>query len=251
MPRGVRWWWVFAAVILTPSAGFAGHRFHASALALAGDGAAAVSSAVLPPGGGRSESIVDAYDDGFVRFGRAWSRVSGERQGGVAITVSEVVITDLDIGGRVHADRVIVRVHGAHRAGAAEAAIVFDGSRIDNLTVDGVRVQAQIDPSLYAARPTYAAMAAKARPLPGGLLTCTALGRGRCGAGYGGEAGIPIPGLGMLYVGEVVAKPGWRRLDMLRFVREPVVGNVQKDGGESPHELVVGACEGNGTEILP
>jgi hypothetical protein len=237
---------------------FAGHRFHASAVAVGGTDLPSVASVSLAPTGGDGASAMRDYDDGVVRFAEATSVVRGSRDGDFAVTSSEVTIRNLVIAGRIRADVVIARINERHAANAPEAEITFEGSSIENLTIDGVPVTAALDHAYFAARPTFDAMsAAGVAASRSGTMLCNARGAASCGAVRDETWGIVIPGLGVLTIGEVFVTRGHRELNMVRLERTPPADTPRRpariavnDGG-TPKSVVVGSVTGNGTDFGP
>ena len=222
---------------------FAGHRFNASATAISGSGRTAVASVALPPSGGVAESVVHDYDDGFVRFAEARSFVRGVKEDAVAVTTTEVTIVDLWFSDRIHADRVVMRTNSRQAVHEAEPSIDFDGSAIENLTVDGVAIDTSLDTAFFAAHPTFASLAAA-----GSNVQCSAYGRASCGVA---PRRVLVRGVGTLAIGDVFVKNGARYIEMLRLDRKPREGRLRVDGDDD--EGPVGAGDGgtNGVPIWP
>lgn len=116
---------LFALFVCTSA--FGGHRFHASAFAVAGEDRSAVGSVALPSTGGVTESVVRDYDDGFVRFAEARSVVRGVKEGNVAVTTTEITITDLSFGDRIYVDRLVARTNSRQSIDAPEATSTSKG----------------------------------------------------------------------------------------------------------------------------
>jgi len=234
-------------VLLISTTAFAGHRFSASAYAVAGGGRPAVAMVGLPPAGGEESAVSGPYDDGFVRFAEARTFVRGVKEGSIAVTTTEVVLIDFSFGDRIHADRVIVRTNGRQDVDAAEPAITFEGSAIENLTIDGVAVNASLDTAYFDARPTFASLKADVAT-SGGTVTCSAFNSASCGEG---RRGIRIAGLGFLVIGEVFVKEGARYIELLRLERNgrPGEARTTDDGSIGPRSAGYGG--GNGAPSWP
>jgi hypothetical protein len=173
------------------------HLFHASAAVVGTEGLV-----VLPESGGVAEKMLRDYDDGTVRFREATSSVRGAMEGDVAVTTSSVVVRDLDIlNGLVRADRLIVRTTARQRLDEPEARISFAGSALTNLTVRGVPMDVAVDTERFDRHPTFASL--RQTPVARSIVP---------------QWIIPIDGIGTLYLGHVVVKPGERELAMIRFV---------------------------------
>ncbi|HYC61315.1 MAG TPA: choice-of-anchor P family protein [Thermoanaerobaculia bacterium] len=221
---------------------FAGHLFNANAIAISGGGHAAVASVALPHSGGTAESAIRAYDDGFVRFAEARSVVHGFKDGSVAVTTSEITIVDLWFGDRIHADRVVARTNARQSVDDAEANIDFEGSSIENLTVDGVAVATSLDTAFFSAHPTFASLG-----VPGSSVRCSANGRASCGVA---PRGLLIRGLGVLSIGDVFVKNGARHIQMLHLDRRSREGRVRSDD-EGDLSVAAGSSGSNGVPIWP
>ncbi len=248
-------------LVSTPVFASIGHRYHANALAVGGEGAPTVASVALAPAGGEAVAAAQAYDDGFVRFADAKSVVRGTRdEAGIAVTISEVIIRDVEIGGRIRADRLVVRVTGRHAPDARESELSFEGSAIENLTIDGVAVDAMLDTAWFSARPTFAAMAASGAPARFATISCSAFRAAVCGSARRAHA-IHIPGLGALHIGEVFVRDGWRQINLLRLERtefertRPIGARVMSDDAPPPpaqrRSLTIGSGDGNGEPVWP
>lgn len=237
-------------VLFACASASAGHRFHATAFAIAGDERSAVGSVALPSTGGVTESVVRDFDDGFVRFAEARSVVRGVREGSVAVTTTEITITGLSFGDRVHVDRLVARTNSRQSADAPEAAIDFEGSALEGLIIDGKHVDATLDTRWFAEHPTFASVRATGvEPVPGMPgITCSAYGAASCGEG---RRGIRIPGFAYLTIGEVYVKNGTRSLEMLRLDPLPPRAGRIRTLGEETLPVVAGGVEGNGTPIFP
>ena len=241
---------LFVVLLFLCTSAFAGHRFHASAFAVAGEDRAAVASVALPSTGGVNESVVRDFKDGFVRFAEARTVVRGLKEGSVAVTTTEITITDLSLGDRVHVDRLVARTNGHQSPDMAEADIDFEGSALEGLTIDGTRVDVNLDTRWFAEHPTFAAVRAAGVEPPSGMpgITCSAYRVSSCGDG---RHGIAIPDLGYLTIGEVHVKNGERSLEMLRLDRYTRrVGRV-RTLTDTPPAVVVGGVDGNGAPSWP
>jgi hypothetical protein len=205
------------------------HLFHASALAVEGraDGheIGRQAGVVLPESGGSLSQRVEQFDDGVVRFAEAISEVTGVERDGVAITRSSVSIRDIDIMGVVHADRIVLRATARQGIGDAEATFSFAGSRIDGLTVRGEPVDVAMDTQRFNRASTFGQLREKVRSEREGFAIERAgsisdsIVRSINLASLGTTKGyaIPIEGVGTLYLGHVIVKPGERRLAMIRI----------------------------------
>ncbi|HYC89473.1 MAG TPA: hypothetical protein VEO54_09710 [Thermoanaerobaculia bacterium] len=242
---------IFALVITTPL--FAGHRFNANAIAVSGGGRAAIASVALPPAGGDAAAVAHDYDDGFVRFASAQTAVHGSKEDGAAITATETVITNLWLSHRVHVDRLVVRTNSRQAAGAPEADIDFEGSRIEGLSIDGAPVDVTLDTRWFAERPTFAAVRAAGVEAIGAAVTCSAYETASCGEG---RRGIRIPDLGFLTIAEIFVKEGARGITMLRLERTSRPVRRVRTHNEPPPppgdgDVSIGDSASNGVPIWP
>jgi len=229
---------------------FAEHHFHANAFAVGGEDRAAVASVALPSTGGLNESVVRDYNDGFVRFAEARSTVRGTKEGEVAVTATEIVITGLSLGDRVQVDRLIARTNSRQAVDEPEARIDFEGSVVEGLRIDGTTIDVPLDTRWFADHPTFAAVRATGVEPRSGMpgITCSAYRAASCGDG---RHGIAIPDLGYLVIGDVHVKNGARSLEMLRLDRYTRrVGRIRALDTPPP-PVVVAGVEGNGTPIWP
>ena len=220
---------IVAAICLPLFAQEPRHLFHASALAVEGraDGHEIPTQAgvVLPESGGSLSQRVERYDDGVVRFAEAISEVTGVERDGVAITTSTVSIRDIDIMSVVHADRIVLRTTARRGINDAEAAFSFAGSRIEGLTVRGEPVDVGMDTHRLNRASTFGELRARVRAERDGSAIERAgaisdsIVRSINLASVGTTKGyaLPIEGVGTLYLGHVIVKPGERRLAMIRI----------------------------------
>jgi len=205
------------------------HLFHASAFAVEGRAGdheiAAQAAVVLPESGGSLTRRVENYDDGVVRFAEATSEVTGVERDGVAFTTSTVSIRDVDIMNIVHADRVVLRTTARRAIGDSEATFSFAGSRLDGLTVRGEAVDLVIDTQRFDRARTFAALREKVRSecddsaieRYGAISDSIVRSINLASLGTNNGYALPIEGVGTLYLGHVIVKPGERRLAMIRL----------------------------------
>jgi hypothetical protein len=241
---------LFIATLFLCTSAFAGHRFHASAFAVAGEDRSAVGAVALPSTGGMNETVVRDFDDGFVRFAEARSVVRGLKEGSVAVTTTEITILDLSFGDRVHVDRLVARTNSRQSVDMLEGTIDLDGSVLEGLSVDGKPVDVTLDTRWFAEHPTFASVrAAGIEPLAGmPSITCSAYATASCSEG---RRGIRVPDLGFLTIGEVFVKNGARSLEMLRLDRFAKRSGRIRTLEDPPPPIVVGAVEGNGSPLWP
>jgi len=236
---------LFLAVALASSVFAAEHRFHGNGFAVARGGLSTIGSVALSPVGGGGSNIVLDYDDGVVRFAEAVSTVSGRSNRARATTVVTIDIRDITIGGRVHIDRLVTKITCRHPHGAPEANISFEGTEVQNLTIDGVPQTVTLDLERYDTLPTFALLAAS------GVVPKQGVVFDRVGNS------LEVEGFGTLHFGEVLIKHGWRQMSLLRvdLNAERADGDRfhvrSEDDPGAPKKIVMASGEGNGTPIWP
>jgi len=207
------------------------HHFHAQVIAIGGDVPTA-GSVALAPAGGEGNVAVEHYDANGIRFDQAVSSVGGTDNGHVAVTTATVTIRNIDILGRVHIDEIGFRITGRQTHGAAEADVTIDNLRLRNLVVDGRRVAVGLDATHLNRTRTFAALREGGSDEP--LISTT--------LSVGDDQTLEVPGIGTLYFGEVVVKPGERSVTMLRIEFEPQ---------HRMQQLSIGTGTTNGTDMFP
>jgi hypothetical protein len=261
MPAGMIALRLVVALAIAPSM-WGSHHFHATAASVADSRAARTLPpdgwVTLPSEGGDFSTSADHYDNGVIRFDRSVSSVTGVDEGGLAYTTATVTLENLDIGERVRASKIVARVTCRHTEDAAEAAITFEGSEIENLTIDGQPINVELNLERFARLSTY-------RALQSALGEKNELRRSSVVTDLGGQISenltrlpahgvITVPGLGVLVIGSVEAKFGQRQLTMVRVIldnprRERWSVTAQEDTPK--RVLSVEAVEGNGTQTIP
>lgn len=207
-----------------------------------------LAAAALSSIGGESYSTIRDYRwKGLISFDEASAYTTGSRDHGAYNTLSTVTIRNLNVANMVHADLVVARVTSKHLPGDAEGQITFTGSMIRNLVVGGRNVEVVLDDESLAKYPTYAGFA---KELPRcrkkeftyhdeakNVLSCSLATR------VGDQEGftISIPEFGTIYVAELIMKPSFRRISMLRFQLGCPIGGA----------LEVGGAVTNGVEYWP
>lgn len=245
--------------------------YHAQALGFAAhltrptcDVVPSQASVALSQTGGEGYSTVKNFNyKGIFSFDEASSYVAGSMEHGDYNTVAMVTVRNLNVAHMIHADLIVCRVSSRHHPGLAEGEITFAGSRFEGLKIGGASVEPQLDHALFATYPTFERFAGmgdkEARELAphvcwdpngkvperNGVITCSIvrnlpdLSRS-VGAKTNGYA-VQLDQFGTIYLGQIIMKPGYRRLSMLRFD----LGCPLSGGGEA------GGGEGNGSDILP
>ena len=222
--------------------------------------------ASLSVNGGESYSTVQSYDwngkglitfDGMSAYATGNFDPSATNDHGEVVgaynTLSTVSVTNLSIGYMVHADLVVARITSKHLVGDPEGQITFEGSLIRNLVVNGLPVDITLDHGRFTANPTYAKfenqcvdglrrgaaqfVATSDQPGEAGfhdpenkVISCSLASK------VGDEESfiIPVEGFGKIYVGQVIMKPSYRRISMLRFeLGSPLAGDLEAGGSET------------------
>ena len=205
------------------------HQFHAQVIAIGGD-APTAGAVALAPAGGEGNASVEHYDANGISFDQAMSSVRGTDDGRVAVTTAAVTLRNVDILGRVHIDEISARIVGRHAHGAPEAEMTIDNLRLQNVVVDGRHIVLQPDAlRLNKARTFNALREGDETARSSNLVDDT-------------DQTLVVPGVGTLYFGEVVIKPGERSVTMLRIVFEP----------QHPlRRITLGTVDTNGTDMFP
>jgi hypothetical protein len=196
-----------------------------------------LATASLSLTGGESYSTVRDYNwKGLISFEEASAYATGSTDHGAYNTLSTVTVRNLNVANMVHADLIVARVTSRHIPGAPEGEITFTGSMIRNLVVAGREVDVVLDDTPFTENPTYAGFAERCGEQIGyhnektNVLSCSLATR------VGDQEGfkIDIPEFGTIYVAQVLMKPSYRRISMLRFrLGCPIGGTLEAGGGES------------------
>ena len=271
-----------------------GYTFNASALGAGGliDRAGhrtvipSLASVALAPTGGEGSAVVDNYDCDGLAFTRAESRVAGYRLGSSSslfTTFCDIYITNLSVFDRF-------RVALLHGTVTSTRDVNDDESRFEihamfrGVEIDGQEVVPQLDLELCS-RSSYGAITD--RMLESASKGAESSGAARLRRGVerrepvqtsvvrelaGGPLStkgnaLPMPGLGVVHFGELLLKPGRRRLNLLRFEfgGAPQPAPPPQPAGEgkmmammalsssSPlsGSLTVGSGDGNGAPVWP
>ncbi len=232
--------------------------FHAQAIGLSASlykpccenipGQASVS---LSQTGGETYSVIRDFNwKGLITFDEASAYVTGSVDHGSRNTLSTVTVRNLNVANMVHADIVVARVSSRHDPGAPEGEITFAGSMIRNLTIAGETIDVAFDTKPFSEQPTYAGFVANIdslqsvsplRSRSGDNLTASLAQNVVCRYGECDKYAVEIPEFGTIYIAQVIMKPSYRRVSMLRFeLGCPIGGSMEVCGGES-----------NGAEFWP
>ena len=256
-----------------------------------------LASVALAPTGGEGRSVVSNYVSEELSFSHAETRVFGRQTGGDRVnplftTSTYVLLRDVNIF-----DRVTIRAMGSTVTSTRgfeggddhpfELSIFFEDVRIDGRPVrpkidlqlaslsryeDFARALAapatraadtrQLAARFNATPEQLARLVKERKPVQGCLVTEV---EGLVPAPKG--AAIPVPGLGVVRFGELMLKPGRRRLNLLRFTfgpnalgegAMPMALRTEEglfDEGSGPSttggSMTLGSGERNGTPIEP
>ncbi|HET8774176.1 MAG TPA: hypothetical protein VFP80_10310 [Thermoanaerobaculia bacterium] len=294
------------------------YTFHASAIALGGvvnnpsrTMIPSLASVALAPTGGLGTTVVTSYDRDGVRFDTAYSAVRGEMIAeDVYSTVAEVAIDNLTVFDTLHVDALRASVRSRRDLNGDDDAEITFHAEYAGLFVNDFEIAPQLDLELFEKAPTYEKFLAevtevnwglrkKAKkcyrerfewrdgdvPSPGALAnrpvrasvarSFVAKPKLPCCTGYT----LSIPKFGRIRLGEVVLKPGQRRLSLLQIDFNKKEGFNRFDGGSTgetegvqrqvqafaleshdsdttstgPHSgtITIASVEGNGTPIWP
>jgi hypothetical protein len=189
----------------------------------------ALAGTSLPLTGGHGRAQAENFEiPQLVSLKKAYSHVSGSQDSGKKHhSHSTSVVEGLNILDVVTADRVVARLTSEHD-GKEEGHIIALGSKFENLRVSGCLVEVEFDHELFLKNKTYAALSKQLAALKksgrmaeesNGVILCSLAKSVKVdcpGVDVHGHV-ITIPHFGKIYVGEVLAEPGYKRLSMLRF----------------------------------
>jgi hypothetical protein len=243
------------------------YHYHASALGLGGvlnddRGVTTIvpslASVALADSGGEGFLEITNYDKDGISFSHASCRVIGYDSAQQTFTTSsDVYITNLNLFGRVKAAILQTSISSTREVtGDAKAESDPDKARfsmhsmIRGLTIDGVEVMPQFDQELCES-PTYATFGracakrlgvptrslavrgANAKPIRASFVEALQYAPA---ATLGPSQGfkLPVTNFGTIHFGELIVKPGHRRVNLLRikFDATLMVGEeMAADGG--------------------
>lgn len=230
--------------------------------------------AVLAPTGGEASSIVRSFNwKDSVLFEEASARVVGsqDRDGSYHTEVTATV-RGLRFLQLVQADFIVARVNSIHRPRETrrgivdETEITFTGSSIEGLYLGGKRLDLHLDFEAFSKYPTYESLVKAKRGLSfmhAGMkdafrhdsvvkeVACDRITDAERKKTADPKYILPgirkdgnvvwVPHFGKIFIGEVIAERGYRRINMLRME----LGCGTGGGGTA------GGGEGNGAEIPP
>lgn len=190
----------------------------------------AVAGASLPLSGGHGQAQSEGFQiDQLISVKEAYSSVSGSADGGGKHhSHSLTVIEGLNILDVVTADRVVARLTSEHEPKKKEGHIIALGTRFENLRVSGCPVEVEFDHELFLNSKDYAALSKQLATLKksgrmaeesNGVILCSLVKTIKVdcpGVDVQGHV-LTVEHFGKIYIGEVLAEPGFKRLSMLRL----------------------------------
>ena len=199
-----------------------------------------LATASLSSTGGESYSTVRGYNwKGLISFDEASAYATGSEDHGAYNTLSTVTVKNLNVANMVQAELIVARVTSKHMPGQDEGEITFTGSTIRNLVIAGRSRDVVFDES-FDKETTYAAFARRVENRRGGahlfhdkvksVLSSSLVMR------VGEQEGfkIVIPEFGTIYVAQIIMKPSYRWISMLRFqLGCPIRGVVEIAGASA------------------
>lgn len=278
------------------------YTFNASAIALGGvvnnpsrTMIPSLASIALAPTGGLGTTVVTSYNRDGVKFDTAYSSVRGEMIAeDVYSTVAEVAIDNLTIFDALHADALRATVRSRRDLTTGDDAEITFQAEYSGLFVHGSEIAPELDLQLFEKSPTYAKFLDEVTEVgPDGHKKAKESYRTRFEWQDGDVIPSPqdlapkplrasvakpqlpycpgyklsVPKFGKIRLGEVVLKPGRRRLSLLQIDFNKDEGNtgqiqmqplaLMAGGGSTSHTfpnsgtMTIASVEGNGTPIWP
>jgi hypothetical protein len=225
-----------------------------------------LASVALADSGGEGFVEITNYDKDGVSFSHASCRVIGYDSAYKTFTTSsDVYITNLNLFGRVKAAILQTSISSTRevvgdmeRESDPDKACFSMHSMIRGLTIDGVEVLPQFDHELcgwptyaqfqkeYAKRPraakTLRAPAAGAQPIRASFVEALDYAPART-LGVSEGFKLPVMNFGTIHFGELVVKPGNRRVNLLRVEFDSTLR--VKEGGAAKRMVRSGAVMEN------
>ncbi|HXL22531.1 MAG TPA: hypothetical protein VOA78_08700 [Candidatus Dormibacteraeota bacterium] len=192
----------------------------------------AQASASLPTIGGHAASQVEGFHfQDFASFRLGHTHISGkQRRDGTFATHASATVHDLNILGRVTADRVVCRLTSIHNPDDPEGHITADDTRFEGLKIDGRDVNVILRHDLLVKCKTYDALAQSiASDTKSGKIAPIHKNRkvAICSLVEKIETKLPgvdakrhlieIKGFGRIFLAEIFAEPGTITLTMIRL----------------------------------
>jgi hypothetical protein len=249
-----------------------------------------MGSAVLAPTGGEGIAVKRGYHSKLISFSRLETRVQGYSDGNFHYTDATVTIEGLDLMKKLRVKSAVASLTSVKEVldngEAVDRKFTFH-AEFDNLVANGQKYDIVLDASPFDENATYEDFCAAlfqpsmadyrkligldddsttslvASPdrakaiaaLKGRTIRCSLLEPKSAPSG----GALTIPGLGTVYLAEVLVKPGQRRLTLFRVeldaqppARRHAAALVLADGGlAGGGSMSVGSVEGNGTQTYP
>jgi len=279
------------------------YTFNASAIALGGvvnnpsrTMIPSLASVALAPTGGLGSTVVTSYNRDGVMFDTAYSSVRGEMiADDVYSTVAEVAIDNLTVFDKLHVDALRATVRSRRDLSRGDDAEITFHAEYSGLFVDGSEIAPELDLELFEKFPTYQTFLAEVtdsdgksakeayrkrfewqetdfpsfkeltpKPLRASVASLAKLEPYR--PGYK----LSIAKFGKIRLGEVVLKPGRRRLSLLQIdfnkkegdddqgrpqMIQPLafMSSASRTSSNFPDSgtMTIASVEGNGTPIWP
>lgn len=237
-----------------------------------------IASVVLAPTGGEGWSSATNYDDGDIAFTHAESRVRGYKTSdGYFTTISDIYITNLRMFNKVSVALMQATVTSTRNLSRDVDEAEFQLQALyRGIDVDGTDVVPAVDVEVCHA--SYSSLLGNAnltalQPLtPADPVRSSIVNDLKHNAPEDvlkkhGKNVLEVPGFARLKFGDLVAKRGRRRVNLLTFdfnpfVAEPpaegesnfvraLVAKVAKDGNSSSGSVTIASVGGNGEPIWP
>jgi len=195
----------------------------------------AQAATALPSVGGYASSHVDGYrfrDIVSVRSARSFA-VGSQAEDGSFNTSITVTVEGLNILGVITAESITARLASRHPKGIDEPVITAIGSEFRNLRIAGDLIDVQIDHDLFFQERNHASFKdAGARLVPKENWLESA-SKGMVMTSLVKRYSIPVPSVGTVFLGEILASGYARRLTMVRVAMgSPVAGDLEVASGE-------------------
>jgi hypothetical protein len=192
----------------------------------------ALAGVSLPLSGGHGRSHAEEFSIGqMVSVKKAYSHVSGSQGNDKKYNShTTVVLEGVNILDVVTADRIVARLTSEHDPDPKqrEGHIIALGTKFENLRISGCPVEVEFDHELFLKNKTFAALSKNLAALKksgrmaeesNGVILCSLVKtlKADCpGVTVEGHV-ITVEHFGKIYVGEVLAEPGFKRISMLRL----------------------------------
>src|SRR5215467_10317502 len=215
------------------------------------------AQSALPVVGGHGHARVECFEfRDFITFKKGYSHVSGGHQAedDSNNTLATAVLEGLNMFDVLTIDRVVSRLYSKHPADAREGDITWVGSKFENLRIAGCPVHIELNHDVFHELPTFEA-AEKAFKKGGdfrkiaedpfglgdvlkpadvnGVFLCSIVKSVKVdcpGVKVKGHS-LYVHGFGIVYLGELLIKPGEKTLTMLRFKLGSTTSGSGSGGG--------------------